>query len=151
MVSLPSASVRTTGSFSRAPMARMAASGWLMMGMPNSPPKIPELVRVKVDPADFVGRELFGAGAAGEVSDGAGEIGEAALFGLADGRHDQSPLEGDRDAEIDAGVIVDGVVDERRVDDGVMAQGLDGGGGDEGHVGELDAVALFEGGALAIT
>ena len=100
--------------------------------------------------ADFVGGELFGAGAAGKVGDGAGEIGEAALFGFADSGHDESPLEGDGDAEIDAGVIVDGVVDERGVDDGVVAQGFDGGRSDEGHVRELDAVALLEGGALAI-
>jgi len=33
----------------RPPMARMADSGWLMMGVPNSPPKTPALVRVKVE------------------------------------------------------------------------------------------------------
>jgi hypothetical protein len=38
------------GSFCRPPMARIADSGWLMMGVPNSPPKTPELVSVKVDP-----------------------------------------------------------------------------------------------------
>ena len=100
--------------------------------------------------ADFVGGELLGARAAGEVGDRSGEIREAALFGFADGGHDESPLEGDGDAEIEIGVIVDGVVDERRIDDGVVAQCLNGGDGDERHVGELDAVALLEGSPFAI-
>ncbi len=50
MVSLPSASVSTTASFLRPLMARMADSGWLMMGVLNSSPKMPELVSVKVEP-----------------------------------------------------------------------------------------------------
>ena len=58
-------------------MARMADSGWLMMGVPNSPPKTPELVRVKVEPEAFFGLELLGAGALGEVGHGAGEGDEA--------------------------------------------------------------------------
>ena len=36
----------------------------------------------------FVGHELLGAGAEGEVGEGAGEIDEAALLGLADDGHD---------------------------------------------------------------
>ena len=39
---------------------------------------------------------------------------------------------------------------ERGVDDGEAAERLDGRGGDEGHIGELDAVALLEGGLLAL-
>ena len=39
---------------------------------------------------------------------------------------------------------------ERGVDDGEAAQRLDGGRGDERHVGELDAVALLEAGLLAL-
>ena len=100
--------------------------------------------------ADFIRGQLLRARAAGEVRDGAGEVGEAALFCFAHCGHDQSPLEGDGDAEVDVGVIVNGVVDERRVDDGVVPQGFDRSGCDEGHVSELDAVALFESGALAI-
>ncbi len=58
--------------------------------------------------ADFVGRELFGAGAEGEIGDGAGEIGEAALLGLADDGHDEAPVERDGDAEMDVLVVADG-------------------------------------------
>jgi hypothetical protein len=31
-------------------MARIADSGWLMIGVPNSPPNTPKLVSVNVDP-----------------------------------------------------------------------------------------------------
>ena len=88
-------------------MARMADSGWLMMGVPNSPPKTPELVRVKVEPGGLVGHQLFGAGAEGEVGEGAGEIDEAALLGLANDGDDQAPLERYGDAEIDVLVVLD--------------------------------------------
>jgi hypothetical protein len=37
------------------PMARIADSGWLMIGVPNSSPKTPELVSVKVDPETSAG------------------------------------------------------------------------------------------------
>ena len=47
------ASSRTTGRFSIVPTARIADSGWLMMGVPNSSPKTPELVSVKVDPPEL--------------------------------------------------------------------------------------------------
>ena len=57
---------------------------------------------------DLVGHELLGAGALGEIGDGAGDVDEAALLGLADDGHDQSPLERDGDAEIDVLVVVDG-------------------------------------------
>ncbi len=50
MESLPSLSVRTSASLLSPPMPRMAACGWLMMGVPNCSPKMPELVSVKVPP-----------------------------------------------------------------------------------------------------
>src|ERR1035441_4920175 len=50
MESLPSLSVTTTGSLAMPPMPRMAACGWLMMGMPNCSPNIPEFVSVNVPP-----------------------------------------------------------------------------------------------------
>ena len=98
----------------------------------------------------FFGQKLFGAGAECEVGEGAGEIDEGALLGLADDGHDESPLEGDGDAEMDVLVVLDGRADERGVDDGEAAEGFNGRCGDEGHVGEVEAVALLEGGFLAL-
>ncbi len=131
-------------------MARMADSGWLMMGVPNSPPKTPALVRVKVEPVVSSGMQLFGAGTESEVGESAGKIDEGALLGLADDGHDEAPLEGDGDAEMNVLVVLDGRADERGVDDGEAAQGFNRGCGDEGHVSEVEAVALLEGGFLAL-
>ena len=47
-------------------------------------------------------------------------------------------------------VVLDGIFDERGVEDGKLLQRFDGGHGDEGHVGELEAVTLFEGGSFAV-
>ena len=59
-------------------------------------------------PGGFVGEELFGAGSKGEVDEGAGEIDEArAAPGLADDGHDEAPLEGNRNAEVDVPVVLD--------------------------------------------
>ena len=105
-------------------------------------------------PADFVGREFLGAGALGEIGDGAGQIGEAALLGLAHDGHDESPLERHGDAEMDVLVVADArpcaAFSSDALTTGIAPQRLDGRGGDEGHVGELDAVALLESGFLAV-
>ena len=78
------------------------------MGVENSSPKTPELVRVKVDPPTSSGESFFAAGADGQIGDGARESSEAALLGLANDGHDQSPFESDSDAEIDVLVVADG-------------------------------------------
>ena len=131
-------------------MARIADSGWLMIGVPNSPPKTPELVRVKVDPEASSGLSFFDARALGQVGHGAGQGYEAERLGLLDHRNNQAPLESHGDAEVDVGVVVDGAANERGVDDRVAAQRLDGCRGDEGHEGELDAVLLLEAAALPL-
>ena len=59
----------------------------------------------------FVGLELLGARALGQIGDGAGDVDEAARLRLLDDGHDQAPLQRDGDAEVDVGVVVDGVVD----------------------------------------
>ena len=62
---------------------------------------------------------------------------------LLDDRDDEAPVQRDGDADVDVLVVEDGVALDRGVDHGVLAQGGDGGAGDERHVGELDAVALL--------
>ena len=52
--------------------------------------------------------------------------------------------------EMDVAVVVDRRPFQRSVEDGKLSERLDCCGGDEGHVGELDAVALFEGSPLAL-
>ncbi len=109
------ASSITTGVFSTAPTPRMATCGWLITGVPNRLPKLPKLVMENVPPVHFVGLELPGAGARGQVHDGALQAEHVLLVGVADHRHDQAVLQRHRDADIDL-VVVDDVVavDARR-------------------------------------
>ena len=88
-------------------MPRIATCGWLMIGIPNSAPNTPGLVIVNVPPGDFVGLELFGARAVGQVGDRAARADEIFFVGLLDDRHDQAPVERDRDADVDVLVIDD--------------------------------------------
>ena len=143
MVSLPSLSETTAASLFRPPMPRMAVSGWLMTGVPNCFAEDAGIGEGEGAAADFIGLELLAAGAFGQVDDGAGDAEEAALFRLLDDRNDEAPVQRDSDAEVDVLVVADRVAFHGRVDDGQFAQRLDGGARDEGHVGELDAVALL--------
>ena len=93
--------------------------------------------------ADFVGLELFAARSLGKVGDGAGDAEEVFLFGFLDDGNDESPVERNGDANVDVRGVADGVACHLRVDDGHFAQVGDDGAGDEGHIGELDAVALL--------
>src|SRR5207302_10767923 len=92
---------------------------------------------------DLVRSKLLSAGAVGNVNDGAGDAEEVLLLRLFDDRDDEAPLERDGDADVDVLVVTDRVAFDRAVYDGMLAQGEDGGAGDEGHVRELDAVALL--------
>ena len=63
---------------------------------------------------DLFGQQLLGAGALGQVGDGAGQSREAQPLGRADDRHDQPPLQSHGNAQIDVGVIVDEAVERAR-------------------------------------
>ena len=93
---------------------------------------------------DFVGLELLGASALAEIADGALQSDKAALLGVLDHGHDQSPVEGDGDAEVDGRVIADVVAFHRGVDDGELAQSVNGGAGEERGERELAARRLLE-------
>jgi hypothetical protein len=75
---------------------------------------------------------------------------ETEPLGLPDHGHNQPPLQSHGDAQVDPRVVVDEAVDQRSVDDGEFDQRLNGGGGDERHIGELDAVLLLEAGLFAL-
>ncbi len=94
-------------------------------------------------PGDLVRGELLVAGAVGDVDDAACDAEEVLLLGLLEDGDDEAPVKRDGDADVDVLVVADGLAFDRAVDDGVLTQGHDRGAGDEGHVGELDAVALL--------
>ena len=64
-------------------MARIADSGWLMIGVPNSPPKTPELVSVNVPPWTSSGSSFLVARALGQIGDGPRQRRKAQPLGLA--------------------------------------------------------------------
>src|ERR1700685_389693 len=93
---------------------------------------------------DVFGLELFVAGAFAEGGDAALESEEVEVAGVFEDGNDQSPIESDGDANVDVAVVANAVAFQRRVDDGPLLQGDDGGAHEEGHEGEAHAVALLE-------
>ena len=61
----------------------------------------------------LVGLELLGAGTFAEIGDGALQADEAALLGVLDDGDNESPVEGDGDAEVDGRVVADVVAFHR--------------------------------------
>ena len=96
-----------------------------MIGMPNSAPNTPGLVIVNVPPCTSSGLSCLAARAVGEVGDRAAQAEQVLLVGVLDHRHDQAPVERDRDAEVDVLVVDDVVAVDRRVDDRHGAQRVD--------------------------
>ena len=143
MESVPSSPVTTAGSLKSPPTPRIAALGLVDDGRAELLSEDAGVGDGEGAGADFVGLELLGAGALGEIGDGAGDAEEALFFGVLDDGNDESPVERDGDADVDVLAVADGVAFHLRVDDGHLAQGGDDGAGDERHVGELDAVALL--------
>ena len=93
------------GSFFSPPMARIADSGWLMIGVPNSPPNTPELVSVNVDPSPLPASASWCArGRPGRPWPR--QLHKAPLLGLLHHRHNQPPLQRHRDAQMDVLVVV---------------------------------------------
>jgi hypothetical protein len=102
-------------------------------------------------PADyFVGLELAGAGARGEVDDGALQAEDVLLVGGADDGDDEAVFESDRNADVDLVVVDDVVAVERGVEERVLAKGGDTGARDEGEVGQREAVRRLEIGFVAL-
>ena len=62
---------------------------------------------------DFVRGELLAARAVGDVDDGARDAEEVLLLRLLDDRHDQSPVQRHRDADVDVLVVADRVALDR--------------------------------------
>ena len=98
---------------------------------------------------DLVGLQLLGAGALAQVVEGALQADEAQFVGVLDDRHEQSPVEGDGDADIDVALVVDVVAFDRGVHDGPGAQSLGDGADEEGRVGELESGAAAGSGSCS--
>src|ERR1700677_2897800 len=56
---------------------------------------------------DLIRGELLSSGTIGHVDDGAGDAEEVLLLGLLDDRHDETPIERNRDADVDVLVVAD--------------------------------------------
>ena len=132
-------------------MARIADSGWLMIGMPNSSPKMPGLVSVKVDPPTSSGDSFFVRARPARSLIVSRNAREVALLGLAHGGHNQSPLQRHRDTEIDVCVVVNALFSiSEAFTIGKSPQRLNRRHRDKRHVGKLHAVALLKPGLLAL-
>ena len=102
MASLPAASVTTTGRRLTPSVERIITWGWLMTGSCTKVPDAPGVGDGDGAAADVVGRQLAGAGLAGQVGDGPGDGRQAQVLGAVDHRDDQAlVVEVDGDAEVD--------------------------------------------------
>src|SRR3954470_8919294 len=132
MESWPSASVTTTGRLTTASVSRMATCGWLITGggaVRAVSARVGDRERAA---AHLVRRQPVLARTRGEVLDAGGQTLDGELLRVADHGHDQPALtERDRDAEVDRVIAGDGLVRERRVQVGELAQRVDGGAGDD--------------------
>ena len=93
----------------------------------------------------FLGLQLLGARALGEIRDRLAEIDRRQRVGLLHHRHDQPAVERHRDAQVDVLLVDDRVAVERGVQHRVGAQRLAARPSDERHVGEPRAGALVLG------
>ena len=88
------------------PTARIATCGWLMIGMPKSVPNEPGLVTVNVPPCTSSGLSCL-ARARAATSAMPGDAEQTLLVGLVHDRHDQTPVQGYRETEVDVLLVDD--------------------------------------------
>ena len=104
---------------------------------------------VKVPSGHLFGLELFGAGAVGEVGDGAAQVEQIAAAGLFDDRHDEPPVERHGNADVDVVVVDNVIANQGGVDHRNRLQRIRDGLDDEGQIGEL-STRLFILGSFGI-
>src|SRR6266481_312090 len=95
--------------------------------------------------------QLFAACALAQIGDGALQADEAQVFRALHHRHNQSPLQGNGNSNVDGLVILDGVAHHGGVHDRLDADSVHEGLGDKGHERQLDAVAGFPRLAVFVT
>ena len=91
----------TAGCFSIVPTQRIAACGWLMIGVPMIEPKTPGLVIVKVPFWTSSGLSFLPARPLAQVVDRPGQAEQRELIGVLHDRDDEAPVERHGDAEVD--------------------------------------------------
>ena len=105
----------------------MATSGWLMSGVTNTPPSLPALVTVKVEPRSSSGASVPARARVGEAPHVGVELLQRARVAAAHDRHDQAVVGLHRDAEVVAVEQHDLVALEAGVQLGELAQRQRGG------------------------
>ena len=93
----PSGVSTTTGRFVIASIVTIPTSGTLMIGMTMFVPSQPVLSTVNVPPPKSSTRSLFAAGPVGDLGDRPVDAGDREAVDVADDRHDQAVVDGDRD------------------------------------------------------
>ncbi len=149
MASVPP-SLTTTGRLTMASACRMAACGWLMMGVEATLPRDPGLLTVKVPPETSSGPSSSAPRAPDRVVYPAGEARDVQLVGAGDDRHDQGVLEVNGDADVDLSPQDDPLPVPHGVQDRVLLEPLYRRRDDEGQIGELHALPPLEGHLLRL-
>ena len=137
-LSLPS-TVMTAGCFSIVPTQRIAACGWLMIGVPIDGPEHARVGDRERAALHVVGAQLLGARPLAQVVDGAGHAQQRELVGVLDDRHDESPVERDRDPQVDVAPEHGALAAHGGVDAGVLPEPVGHRLRDEGQVGQVHA------------
>src|SRR5215472_6679514 len=91
---------------------------------------------------DVFGFESLVASALAEIGDAALQAEKVEIAGVFQDGHDQSPIEGDGNANVDVAVITNVLAFDAGVDDGPLLQSHDGGPDKERHEGEAGAMTL---------
>ena len=106
-------------------MPRIALCGGLTIGVESSEPNTPPLVIVNVPPVSSSIVILPSRARSAKPRDRLLDLGEAHAVGIAQHRHDQPAVGGDRDADVVVLVIDDVAALDRGVDDREALQRLD--------------------------
>ena len=93
---------------------------------------------------DILGLELLDASALAEIGDAALQAQEVEISGIFENGNDQSPIEGDRDSDVDVAMVADVLAFDVGVDDGPLLKRHHRGTDKERHEGKSRAVALLK-------
>ena len=137
-----SASSTTTARLSMLPTARIATCGWLMIGSPHRPPKMPGLVSVNVPPSTSSTFSCLARARCARSCTARQSSSRLLRSARADHRHDQSLLERHGNPQVDVVLVDDVLAVERGVDVRELPDRVGRRLGDERRVGEAGALGL---------
>ena len=105
---------------------------------------------VKVEPSTSSGLSFLLRGALAQIGDATLQAEEIQLVGILQHGNDQSPIERDRDPDIDVAMIANAFAFQRSVHDGKLLQRENRGTGEKWHEGQPGAVTLFKSGFVFV-